>query len=89
RADVAHANEIQHLCEVDKLAALPKLHTLTLHGNPMENVRGYRLYVVYRLPNLRHLDFCAVTKAERATARRQGPFITAKPSRTLAPKERP
>lgn len=67
-----HANEITRLSEIDHLANLPKLHTLTLHGNPMENIRGYRKYVLHKLPGLRHLDFCAVTKAERAIARRQG-----------------
>lgn len=37
-----HGNDIGDLGEVDKLGVLPQLRRLTLHGNPMEEVRGYR-----------------------------------------------
>uniref|UniRef100_A0A096N9B6 Leucine-rich repeat-containing protein 51 n=2 Tax=Papio anubis TaxID=9555 RepID=A0A096N9B6_PAPAN len=37
-----HGNSIQHLGEVNKLAVLPRLRSLTLHGNPMEEEKGYR-----------------------------------------------
>lgn len=37
-----HANSIQGLGEVDKLAVLPHLRSLTLHGNPIEEEKGYR-----------------------------------------------
>ncbi|KAI9363443.1 leucine-rich repeat-containing protein 51 [Zopfochytrium polystomum] len=61
-----HANRIAALAELDKLAALPRLRTLTLHGNPVENAgRAYRQYVIARIPTLRHLDFCAITKQDR------------------------
>nr|XP_035121454.2 leucine-rich repeat-containing protein 51 isoform X2 [Callithrix jacchus] len=36
-----HGNSIQHLGEVNKLAILPRLRSLTLHGNPMEEEKGY------------------------------------------------
>ncbi|KAJ3322984.1 Leucine-rich repeat-containing protein 51 [Blyttiomyces sp. JEL0837] len=64
-----HANEITTLSEIDKLANLENLRTLTLHGNPIENCKGYRQYVVARIPKLKHLDFCAITKQDRAIAR--------------------
>uniref|UniRef100_A0A5F4WBR3 Leucine-rich repeat-containing protein 51 n=1 Tax=Callithrix jacchus TaxID=9483 RepID=A0A5F4WBR3_CALJA len=38
-----HGNSIQHLGEVNKLAILPRLRSLTLHGNPMEEEKGYRV----------------------------------------------
>uniref|UniRef100_A0A286XT85 Leucine-rich repeat-containing protein 51 n=2 Tax=Cavia porcellus TaxID=10141 RepID=A0A286XT85_CAVPO len=37
-----HGNSIQRLGEVNKLAVLPRLRSLTLHGNPIEEERGYR-----------------------------------------------
>ncbi|XP_031316118.1 leucine-rich repeat-containing protein 51 isoform X2 [Camelus dromedarius] len=39
-----HGNSIQHLGEVNKLAVLPRLRSLTLHGNPIEEEKGYREY---------------------------------------------
>ncbi|XP_071989859.1 leucine-rich repeat-containing protein 51 isoform X2 [Engystomops pustulosus] len=63
-----HGNSISDLREVDKLAALPKLKSLTLHGNPIESEKGYRSYILSLLPNLKSLDFSAVTKQDRVTA---------------------
>uniref|UniRef100_A0A8C3K4U3 Leucine-rich repeat-containing protein 51 n=1 Tax=Calidris pygmaea TaxID=425635 RepID=A0A8C3K4U3_9CHAR len=67
-----HGNNISSLAEVDKLGVLPQLRRLTLHGNPMEEQRGYRSYVLSLLPHLTTLDFSGVTKQEledAATAR--------------------
>ncbi|XP_057363233.1 leucine-rich repeat-containing protein 51 isoform X2 [Manis pentadactyla] len=36
-----HGNSIQRLGEVNKLAVLPQLRSLTLHGNPIEEEKGY------------------------------------------------
>nr|XP_060627294.1 leucine-rich repeat-containing protein 51 isoform X2 [Anolis sagrei ordinatus] len=63
-----HGNSIQSLSEVDKLAVLPHLRSLTLHGNPIEEEKGYRSYVVSTLPNLKSFDFSGVTKLDRSTA---------------------
>ncbi|XP_056416241.1 LOW QUALITY PROTEIN: leucine-rich repeat-containing protein 51 [Hyla sarda] len=63
-----HGNSISNLSEVDKLTALPNLKSLTLHGNPIETERGYRSYILSLLPNLKSLDFSAVTKQDRVTA---------------------
>lgn len=37
-----HGNSIQRMGEVNKLAVLPRLRSLTLHGNPIEEEKGYR-----------------------------------------------
>lgn len=37
-----HANSISILPEVDRLGALPLLHTITLHGNVIETNKAYR-----------------------------------------------
>ncbi|XP_017373887.1 leucine-rich repeat-containing protein 51-like [Cebus imitator] len=63
-----HGNSIQRLGEVNKLAVLPRLRSLTLHGNPMEEEKGYRQYVLCTLPHITTFDFSGVTKADRTTA---------------------
>ncbi|NP_001269023.1 leucine-rich repeat-containing protein 51 isoform X1 [Echinops telfairi] len=63
-----HGNSIHRLREVDKLALLPRLRSLTLHGNPMEEEKGYRYYVLCTLPRITTFDFSGVTKADRTTA---------------------
>ncbi|KAM5223557.1 leucine-rich repeat-containing protein 51 isoform 3-T3 [Hipposideros larvatus] len=47
-----HGNSIHRLGEVNKLAILPRLRSLTLHGNPIEEEKGYS----------------GITKADRTTA---------------------
>uniref|UniRef100_A0A8C7DJP3 Leucine-rich repeat-containing protein 51 n=1 Tax=Oncorhynchus kisutch TaxID=8019 RepID=A0A8C7DJP3_ONCKI len=61
-----HGNSICNLSEVDKLGALPFLHTLTLH-EPL-CVCVCRGYVIAALPHLKKLDFSAVTRQERIMA---------------------
>ncbi|XP_069930951.1 leucine-rich repeat-containing protein 51 isoform X3 [Oryctolagus cuniculus] len=63
-----HGNSIQRLGEVNKLAVLPRLRSLTLHGNPIEEEKGYRQYVLCMLPRITTFDFSGVTKADRTTA---------------------
>ncbi|XP_041918903.1 leucine rich repeat containing 51 [Alosa sapidissima] len=64
-----HGNSISRLGEVDKLGSLPWLHTLTLHGNTLETEQGYRGYVIAAVPQLKMMDFSAVTNQERRMAR--------------------
>lgn len=63
-----HGNHIMSLAEIDRLAGVSKLRTLTLHGNPLEAVDGYRQYVLGTLPTLKQLDFSSVTKQDRQDA---------------------
>jgi len=37
-----HANYVDDITQVDKLASLPQLKTLTLHGNVIDEIKGYR-----------------------------------------------
>uniref|UniRef100_A0A8C6SUW8 Leucine-rich repeat-containing protein 51 n=1 Tax=Neogobius melanostomus TaxID=47308 RepID=A0A8C6SUW8_9GOBI len=64
-----HGNSIWNLSEVDKMGQLPHLHTITLHGNSIENTRGYRAHVIAVLPELKTLDFSAVTPDERVMSK--------------------
>ena len=63
-----HGNNIKKANEVDKLASLHRLKSLTLHGNPIETVPGYRQYVVSQVPQLQTLDFSGVTRGDRKTS---------------------
>uniref|UniRef100_A0A3P8WXY8 Leucine-rich repeat-containing protein 51 n=2 Tax=Cynoglossus semilaevis TaxID=244447 RepID=A0A3P8WXY8_CYNSE len=63
-----HGNNIFTLSEVNRLGALPHLHSLTLHGNDIEANKSYRNCVISALPNLKTMDFSAVTKQEREMA---------------------
>jgi hypothetical protein len=59
-----HANYISDLKEVRKLRGAP-LRSLTLYGNSIEQLRGYRLFVISILPLLKNLDSSLITRLER------------------------
>jgi len=50
-------NMIQELGEIDNLVNLKYLRHLSFLFNPVSTKEHYRMYVIYRLPNLRVLDF--------------------------------
>lgn len=64
-----HGNYIYEMKDVKKLADLPQLLTLTLHGNPIEQISGYRLFVlgiIYsKNERLKKLDSVVVTRKEQ------------------------
>ena len=63
-----HGCYIQNLEEVRKLNSLEDLHTLTLYGNPIEQIKGYRMWVLgvmyLQSMSLKKLDQVVVTKKE-------------------------
>ena len=63
-----HGNYITDLEEIKKLGELDFLLELTLNGNPIEEIKGYRLYVLALMyqknENLRKLDTVIVTNQE-------------------------
>jgi hypothetical protein len=59
-----HANYISDLKEVRKLCGAP-LRSLTLYGNSIEQLRGYRLFVISILPLLKNFDSSLITRLER------------------------
>ncbi|KAF1333410.1 U2 small nuclear ribonucleoprotein a', partial [Globisporangium splendens] len=64
-----HGNKLQRYADVDNLAVcLPRLHSLTLHGNPLGQKKHYRNYVVASFPVLAQLDSSSVTKGDREKA---------------------
>ncbi|EFO22564.2 U2 small nuclear ribonucleoprotein A [Loa loa] len=61
-------NNLCELGDIDPLASCPKLEYLTLIGNPLTHKPQYRLYVIYKVPSVRVLDFKRVRLAERKQA---------------------
>ena len=54
--------------ELDQLASIKTLRNLSLLRNPVASVKQYRLYCIYRMPQLRILDFKKIKDKERKEA---------------------
>ena len=63
-----HANKISKFGEIKPLGELAKLRSLTLHGNPIEDKKHYRMFVIHTIPTLTQLDFSTITRQDRETA---------------------
>lgn len=63
-----HTPLLISLTELDKLQSLKNLTSLALHGNDIEKKKGYRMYVISLLPQLKKLDFSTITKRDRDNA---------------------
>ncbi|KAG7378451.1 hypothetical protein PHYPSEUDO_010074 [Phytophthora pseudosyringae] len=64
-----HGNLLGKYSDIDALAKwLPRLHSITLHGNPLEEKKHYRNYVIASFPNLKQLNFSSVTPGDRDKA---------------------
>ena len=66
---VLTANNLAELADLDPLAGLPRLVHLSLVDNPVARKEHYRLWVIWRCPSVRFLDFQRVRDAEREHAR--------------------
>ena len=63
-----HANQLCRYSDIDNISTLKKLKSLTLHGNPLEEKKHYRNYVMHSIPSVLQLDFSPVTKIDREKA---------------------
>ena len=61
-------NKISDFEQIDNIATCQSLEKLYLLDNVVTKLKNYRLYVIYKLPKLRILDFQKVTKKEREEA---------------------
>ena len=61
-------NNIQELSDLDPLFSIKTLCRLSLLRNPVVYKKHYRLYCIYKLPQLRFLDFKRIREAERQMA---------------------
>ena len=61
-------NKISDFEQIDNIASCQTIEKLYLLDNVVTKLKNYRLYVIYKLPKLRILDFQRVTKKEREDA---------------------
>ena len=59
-----HANYISEIDSVKALAGCNCLINLTLHGNSIEHIKGYRHFIIEMIPKLEKLDFTLVSEKE-------------------------
>ncbi|RYY83135.1 hypothetical protein EON63_11925 [archaeon] len=59
-----HANKISKLSELKKLAGFQHLRALSLYGNPVEENKHYRNYVLFHCTALGQFDKSPVTKSQ-------------------------
>lgn len=59
-----HANFINELENIRNLKNCACLINLTLHGNSIEHIKGYRNFVIELVPRLEKLDFTLVSEKE-------------------------
>lgn len=56
-------NRIVELSEIDALSECKNLKRLVLNNNTITQMKGYRAYVIARIPSLKMLDFQKVKKS--------------------------
>jgi len=61
-------NKVENLADLDPLSEFKKLQNLSLRINPVTKHKHYRLYVIFKLPSVKVLDFLKVKAKERAEA---------------------
>lgn len=66
---VLTGNQLEELGDIDPLATLENLTSLSLLHNPITAKAHYRLYVIYKLPQLRLLDFRKIKMKEKDEAK--------------------
>lgn len=59
-----HGNLIKDIANVTILKGCKSLMNLTLHGNPIAQIKGYRQYIIEIIPSLEKLDFTLVSEKE-------------------------
>ena len=62
-------NHLEELADLDPLSSLENLNSLSLLHNPVTAKTHYRLYLVYKLPQLRLLDFRKIKLREKQEAK--------------------
>ena len=64
-------NKISDFQQIDNIASCKTLQKLYLVDNMVTKMKNYRLYVIYKMPTLRILDYQRVTKKEREEAKKK------------------
>ena len=59
-----HGNNIQEIGKVTALSLCKSLTSLTLYGNPMDHIKGYRNFIIEMCPLLEKLDGAVISEKE-------------------------
>ena len=59
-----HGNNIQEIGKVTALGNCKSLTSLTLYGNPMDHIKGYRNFIIEMCPLLEKLDGAVISEKE-------------------------
>ena len=59
-----HGNNIQEIGKVVALGQCKSLTSLTLYGNPMDHIKGYRNFIIEMCPLLEKLDGAVISEKE-------------------------
>lgn len=54
--------------EISKLQTCQELKSLTIHGNPIDTLPNFRIYIIGLLPQLKKIDTVLISKKERDNA---------------------
>ncbi len=54
--------------EIAKLQNCHELKSLTIHGNPIDTIPNFRIYIIAFLPQLKKIDTVLISKKERDNA---------------------
>lgn len=63
-------NNVQELIDLDPLSTIKSLHSVCFLRNPVANKQNYRLYLIFKIPQLRVVDFKRIKDKERSAANR-------------------
>ena len=59
-----HGNNIQEIGKVTALGQCKSLTSLTLYGNPIDHIKGYRGFIIEMCPLLEKLDGAVISEKE-------------------------
>lgn len=63
-------NNLCELGDIEPLSECKKLEYVTFIGNPITHKENYRMYIIYKLPSVRVIDFNRVRQTEREAAKK-------------------
>ncbi|XP_047122730.1 U2 small nuclear ribonucleoprotein A' isoform X1 [Hydra vulgaris] len=63
-------NNLAELADIDPLSTVSSLTSISLLRNPITNKPNYRSYIIYKLPQVRIIDFQRVRMKEREAAKK-------------------
>lgn len=66
---VLTGNQMEELGDIEPLSTLEKLTSLSLMFNPITAKQHYRLYIIFKIPQLKLLDFRKIKLKERDEAK--------------------